>query len=394
MSSSVRPIDLLNQPAPYQDRYKILQKLLNQLQKLKPNATGTLNKLAIGLEARIAKASTSPQSYRFNMSVLLRDLNKYKGDLSKIKIAQNHIATAGTSTEANVTKSNALEKLTSLLLDKKLLKDNGYITELFAETDGQEESSLYSTCVRCNTKFEKANIMEKTLCRYHVSKRQYDKVSKNFQFPCCGETTASTSFLRLGCKTHDHHVFKSDTYSGLSSISMFTETSGVSGEMNVLALDCEMAYTSLGYEMIRLTIVDFFSSQTIFDEIIKPIGEVIDLNSQFSGVHTIDDAKSLSYREAMDRVISASFINKSSILIGHGLENDLNVMRIVHDRVIDTAVLYSKGKLKSSLKNLAFEYLSRKIQSGEHDSSEDAIAAMDVVKVKLGIPIKQKKWES
>lgn len=394
MSSSVRPIDLLNQPAPYQDRYKILQKLLNQLQKLKPNARGTLNKLAIGLEARIAKASLSPQSYRFNMSVLFRDLNKYKGDLSKIKIAQNHIATAGRSTEGSITKSNALEKLTSLLLDKKLLKDNGYITEMFPETDDQEESSPYSTCVRCNTKFERAKIMEKTLCRYHVLKRQYDKVSKNFYFPCCGETTASTSFLRLGCKTHDHHVFKADTYQGLSSISVFTKTSGVDGQKNVLALDCEMAYTSSGYEMIRLTIVDFFSSQTIFDEIIRPIGEVIDLNSQFSGVHTIEDATSLSYREAMDRVISASFINKSSILIGHGLENDLNVMRIIHERVIDTAVLYSKGKLKSSLKNLAFEYLSRKIQAGEHDSSEDAIAAMDVVKVKVGIPIIQKEWES
>lgn len=80
-------------------------------------------------------------------------------------------------------------------------------------------------------------------------------------------------------------------------------------------------------------------------------------------------------------------------MIGHGLENDLNVMRIIHRSIIDTAILYSKGKYKVSLKNLAFEFLSRKIQSGEHDSSEDAIATMDVVKVKNGIPLDQKDWD-
>lgn len=91
--------------------------------------------------------------------------------------------------------------------------------------------------------------------------------------------------------------------------------------------------------------------------------------------------------------LSEKLINKNSILIGHGLENDLNVMRIFHNKVIDTAVLYSKTKFKVSLKNLAFEFLSRKIQNGEHDSSQDAIATMDVVKVKIGVSPSQKIWE-
>ncbi|CAI6635629.1 CIH_HP2_G0034780.mRNA.1.CDS.1 [Saccharomyces cerevisiae] len=44
-------------------------------------------------------------------------------------------------------------------------------------------------------------------------------------------------------------------------------------------------------------------------------------------------------------------------------ENDLNVMRLFYNKVIDTAILYSKTKFKVSLKNLAFEVLSRKIQN-------------------------------
>lgn len=96
---------------------------------------------------------------------------------------------------------------------------------------------------------------------------------------------------------------------------------------------------------------------------------------------------------ALDVFLSENLINKNSILIGHGLENDLNVMRLFHNKVIDTAILYSKTKFKVSLKNLAFEVLSRKIQNGEHDSSQDAIATMDVVKVKIGISPSQNKWE-
>lgn len=390
----VRPIDLVNQPAPFQERYRILQKLLEVLERLKPNAKGKLNKLATGLELRVAKSSKSPQSYKFNMSVLLRDLNKFRGDLSKIKIGHKPIAHSAPAVENKVTKAQAMERLKSILIDTNTLEKNGYITSIGSVKTPSEESqgdSEHAICIRCNTKFSKSEIMEKGLCRYHPLKKEYDRESKIHHYPCCGETTVSSSFLRLGCQTCKHHVFREETYEGMSKISAFKDTRHVEGPENVLALDCEMAYTSLGYEMIRLTIVDFFSSKTLFDAIVRPIGQVIDLNSQFSGVHEIKESE-LSYEECMQKVLTDSLINKNSILIGHGLENDVNVMRIFHRKIIDTAILYSKGRFKTSLKNLAFENINRKIQGGEHDSSEDAVATMDVVKSKIGIPIAQKEW--
>lgn len=389
----LRPVDLVNQPAPFQERYKILQKLLDLLEKLKPNAKGKLNKLAAGLELRVAKDSKSPQSYKFNMSVLLRDLNKFKGDLSKIKIGHKPIAHSAPTVENKVTKALAMEKLNALLIDDETLGNNGYVIDIGLQEE-ETQDSQNATCIRCNTKFEKSEIMKKTLCRYHPLKREYNRETKTYHFPCCGETMVSSSFLRLGCQSCDHHVFREETYEGMASISNFIDTREIDGEENVLALDCEMAYTSLGYEMIRLTIVDFFTSKTLFDEIVRPLGEIIDLNSQFSGVHEIKESDSLSFKECLDAVLSTSLINNHSILIGHGLENDVNVMRIVHHRIIDTAILYSKGRFKMSLKNLTFENVNRKIQTGEHDSSEDAIASMDVVKAKIGIPIAQKDWDS
>ncbi|QLL31990.1 hypothetical protein HG536_0C01580 [Torulaspora globosa] len=394
MSGTLRPIDLVSQPAPYPERYKILQKLVVLLQKVRPNAAGGASKLAIGLEGRVAKTSSSSQSYRFNMSVLFRDLSKHKGDLTKIRIAQKPIVSASRASQGNISKAAVMEKLKALLHENSVLEKNGYIMRnVTSESAKNALLGAHETCARCNTKFERASIMKKTLCRYHDSKKQFDKVTKSYQYPCCGESTASTSFLRLGCKTHKHHVFKPETAEALSDISEFIKTSKIRGEENVLALDCEMGFTSLGYEMIRLTIVDFFTSKTLFDEIVQPLGEVVDLNTQFSGVSEIDKQSSLTFQETMARVLSPKLINANSILIGHGLENDLNVMRIVHQKIIDTAILYSTGRYKNSLKNLAFEFLSRKIQTGEHDSSEDAIATMDVLKVKNGIPIDQKTWD-
>ncbi|QLQ82397.1 hypothetical protein HG537_0H01590 [Torulaspora globosa] len=394
MSGTLRPIDLVNQPASYPERYKILQKLVVLLEKLRPNAAGGARKLAVGLEGRVAKTSSSNQSYRFNMSVLFRDLSKHKGDLTKIRIAQKPIVSASRGTQGNLSKAAVMEKLKALLHETAVLEKNGYIMRNVTSENAKDTLlGVHETCVRCNTKFERASIMKRTLCRYHDSKKQFDKASKTYQYPCCGESTVSTSFLRLGCKTHHHHVFKPETAEALSDISEFIKTSKIRGEENVLALDCEMGFTSLGYEMIRLTIVDFFTSETLFDEIVQPLGEIVDLNTQFSGVSKIDKQSSLTFQETMARVLSPKLINANSILIGHGLENDLNVMRIVHQKIIDTAILYSKGRYKNSLKNLAFEFLSRKIQTGEHDSSEDAIATMDVVKIKNGIPIDQKTWD-
>ncbi|KHJ76955.1 hypothetical protein OESDEN_23425 [Oesophagostomum dentatum] len=88
-------------------------------------------------------------------------------------------------------------------------------------------------------------------------------------------------------------------------------------------------------------------------------------------------------------------INSETILIGHALENDLKALRIVHDNIIDTSVLFSRSsaegrRFKRSLKSLAREKLDMEIQSeaGGHDSGEDAWAAMRLVlrAVKSALP--------
>ena len=72
-----------------------------------------------------------------------------------------------------------------------------------------------------------------------------------------------------------------------------------------------------------------------------------------------------------------------TILVGHSLENDLAVLKLVHTHVIDSAVRYvhpTPGH-KHSLRYLTVTYLNRSIlnKNGGHDSVEDAKAALDLI---------------
>ena len=79
---------------------------------------------------------------------------------------------------------------------------------------------------------------------------------------------------------------------------------------------------------------------------------------------------------------------KETVLVGHSLENDLVSLKISHNLVIDTAVLYKHprgGSYKTKLRILAKKFLAREIQMSEsgHDSVEDAKAAMDLALMKI-----------
>lgn len=84
----------------------------------------------------------------------------------------------------------------------------------------------------------------------------------------------------------------------------------------------------------------------------------------------------------------SSFIGRETILVGHSLENDLNALNVSHYNNIDTSILFIKETVKLSLKTLAYSYLWLKIQNAEHDSREDAKAAMALAKYHIEIKSK------
>jgi RNA exonuclease 1 len=104
-----------------------------------------------------------------------------------------------------------------------------------------------------------------------------------------------------------------------------------------------------------------------------------------------------------------TFIDSNTIVVGHSLDSDLKALQLVHERVIDTAMIYPHNSglpYKISLKQLAKVYLSQSIQDFEglyiifvicdvicvidmlssdelnptgHDSVQDAVVSLELV---------------
>lgn len=76
----------------------------------------------------------------------------------------------------------------------------------------------------------------------------------------------------------------------------------------------------------------------MLDEHVRPEGNLLDTNTRFSGVR-LEHLEGASMdirgvREALGRII-----DEETVLVGHGLENDLKAMRLIHPTCIDTAIV-------------------------------------------------------
>lgn len=154
----------------------------------------------------------------------------------------------------------------------------------------------------------------------------------------------------------------------------------------VFGLDCEMCETASGKVVTRITLVSQ-DKQTVYDELIKPDEPITDYLTRFSGI-TKELLQNVTTTLAEAQQDLLKIITANDILVGHSLENDLNVMKIRHPLVIDTALLYGTQQgisWKPALRNLTHRFLSREIQKGVngHDSVEDAVACLDLLDLKL-----------
>ncbi|XP_018652667.1 putative rnase h (70) [Schistosoma mansoni] len=160
----------------------------------------------------------------------------------------------------------------------------------------------------------------------------------------------------------------------------------VSANSPMYAVDCEMVLTSVGSELARVTMIDE-KATVMFDRLVKPPNPVKDYLTKFSGITRDMLALIDTTLEDIQREL-AETLPGDAILVGHSIGNDLEAMKVFHPYVIDTSVIYNlKGNraAKTRLRFLSEHFLGRMIQTGKggHSSAEDAIATMDLVRLKL-----------
>jgi DNA polymerase III epsilon subunit-like protein len=219
--------------------------------------------------------------------------------------------------------------------------------------------------------------------------------------------------------------------------------SGTPKISSAVALDCEMGTAVSGdSELIRITVIDYFTSDILINAFVQPDVPMSHLNTNYSGVTWADirnarrDGKCL-FGAAGARKALWSFVGPHTVIVGHGASSDLRALKWIHDEVVDSQAVESvrmkrkqeaaklleketgedfdgltydgketlmppvpdilvepkkkkpKGTGDLALKTLAKKHLGRDIQmKGKlgHDSLEDAVAARDVVHWQVSNP--------
>lgn len=107
-----------------------------------------------------------------------------------------------------------------------------------------------------------------------------------------------------------------------------------------------------------------------------------DYLTSFSGIEPGDldpktSNKALVTRETVYRKLWL-LLNLGCIFVGHGLTNDFRTINlsVPKEQVRDTAVFFYKGQRILSLRFLAYFLLDKRVQTGNHDSIEDAHTAL------------------
>ena len=162
-------------------------------------------------------------------------------------------------------------------------------------------------------------------------------------------------------------------------------------DLSVVAIDCEMCDTASGPELTRVSVVDY-NGMVVLDCLVKPHSPILDYKEAYSGM-TATLLDSVSVRIEQIQVALLSIMTSSTVIVGHSLESDLHALRMVHQRCIDTAVIFPHRlgyPHRHKLKFLAKEYLNINIQNASstdsgigHSSVEDARVALQLMKLKV-----------
>ena len=155
----------------------------------------------------------------------------------------------------------------------------------------------------------------------------------------------------------------------------------------VIAIDCEMVWVSKDGKrriLARVSIVDN-SGDLMYDKYVKPTEEVVDYRTKYSGIRPADIENGADFKEVQREVKK---IISGKVLVGQSIQEDLKALRLGHPplQIRDTALcpkfqagFAGRNKDTPGLKWLSQHYLGAwgmKVQEGEHNSIEDAQAAM------------------
>nr|VZI29829.1 unnamed protein product [Spirometra erinaceieuropaei] len=240
-------------------------------------------------------------------------------------------------------------------------------------------------CCRCGqfyavNKFGEA--VTKQTCIYHWGKpinRRVPGGCRDMRYTCC-QAEVGQQGCQVGAYGHVSDMNKWCDLDGyVSTLPALPQPADAPPKVNVYALDCEMVYTTGGCELARVTLVDTNLS-SVFDRIVQPDNPIVDPNTRFSGLK-LSDFDKVTCRLTDIQLELLHIIDQDTILIGHSLESDLVALKLIHNKIVDTSIVFPHRlglPYKRALRTIVADLLQQIIQQDEggHDSKEDAVACM------------------
>ncbi|XP_077551578.1 putative exonuclease GOR [Haemaphysalis longicornis] len=237
--------------------------------------------------------------------------------------------------------------------------------------------SSRKTCSRCHSSFTitpRGQYYAQTGRRFHPGRR-----SSVSRFSCCGARSDQP-----GCHYSRYHICSigapdewNTTSSGFVRTPWRHNIPGI-----VFAFDCEMSFTIRGIEVTRVRAVDG-NCTTIYELYATPGSPVLYYNTVYRSVTTEHLRNERTTLQDVQAVLLRLF-SASTVLVSHGLENDLRCPGLVHDTAVDTAVLFLDRRglpFRQSFRSLVGAYLNREVPEGTlgHDSVKEAKACMQLM---------------
>ncbi|XP_029409124.2 uncharacterized protein LOC115066649 [Bactrocera dorsalis] len=252
------------------------------------------------------------------------------------------------------------------------------------------DESLRKDCVRCGRPFyvnEFGEYLNRETCTYHWGKLHYAYKGKRGyipQYTCCEGRKGSE-----GCARHPLHIWNgivdgvNGPYNDFLRTRARCEKTGDAPK--VYALQCKMCFTGRGLEVTKVMLMGY-DGQLVYDQYVQPSTDIVDYWMYYADNSRTDKLESRSFKRLTDvQQDLIELIDADTILIGHCLEHELRVLRILHNNIVDIAIEFAHplGLFPGrSLQNLAEIYLRCGTQGGSEgaDSLDDMRICIELMK--------------
>ncbi|KAF2135116.1 uncharacterized protein K452DRAFT_338079 [Aplosporella prunicola CBS 121167] len=262
----------------------------------------------------------------------------------------------------------------------KDLRRSGFTVQAHSPTS----TSGSRKCTKCHEQATRLQTI--TGCCFHPGRKKEMK-NQQQRYDCCDLSGA-------GCKSSPNHDYGQPTQRLLARRGDFELTPSLYGapKRRAVALDCEMGEArDATSEVILLCAVDYLTGESLIHRYVSPTKDLIDWRTCIHGVTEYKVTAATERNEALHGWKGARqelwrHIDENTILIGQALQHDLKALRMVHHRIVDSAILSKnavgrKGR-QWGLAALCSQLLGVEIRKniGEvHDCLEDTLAAREVV---------------